>query len=480
MTAVGREPRRVDVESIKPLETLPIFMNLNGRAAVFCGAGPGALWKCELLAAAGADLRIFCPVPDADMVGLADRLKGVGLFRRTPTASDFEGAAIAVIDSDDLALVEEVRAMARKAGALVNVVDKPSYCDFSFGSIVNRSPLVVGIATGGAAPVFGQAVRARIEAVLPERFGAWAVLAKSLRPKIAALAMPFRRRRAFWEYFVDAALRGDDPPAEAGAVDTLFSDAVGRSDKPPGKVILVGSGPGDPDLLTIRAVRALQSADVVLFDDLAPPRVLELARREAQKISVGKRGHAPSVGQTAISALLVDLGLQGKTVVRLKGGDPSVFGRANEELAAAQAAGIACEIIPGVTAALAAAAAVGASLSERERARRIQFITAHSADGALPEGMEWRALVDADAATAVYMGVKTLPALVDRLLAEGLDPATPAVIVESASLPHERRFAGAIAKMPALMRAARPTGPCILLYGRTLDRATMRLAAPAR
>ena len=130
-------------------------MNLNGRAAVFCGAGPGALWKCELLAAAGADLRIFCPVPDADMVGLADRLKGVGLFRRTPTASDFEGAAIAVIDSDDLALVEEVRAMARKAGALVNVVDKPSYCDFSFGSIVNRSPLVVGIATGGAAPATG-------------------------------------------------------------------------------------------------------------------------------------------------------------------------------------------------------------------------------------------------------------------------------------------------------------------------------------
>ena len=466
--------------AIKPLETLPIFLILKGRAALFCGAGPGAAWKCELLAAAGADLRIFSPDPNEEISALSAGAGLVTLFRRAPTPNDFTDVAIAVIDSDDVEFVEAFRAMAHGAGALVNVVDKPTYCDFSFGSIVNRSPLVVGIATGGAAPVFGQAVRARIEAILPERFGAWAVLAKALRPRVSAMAMPFRKRRAFWEHFVAAALRGEEVPTTPPQVEKLLSAGVDGTKTATGKVILVGAGPGDPDLLTIRAVRALQSADVVLFDDLAPPGVLELARREAQKISVGKRGHSPSVGQTAISALLVELGSQGKIVVRLKGGDPSVFGRANEELAAAQAAGIACEIVPGVTAALAAAAAIGASLSERERARRIQFITAHSADGALPEGMEWRALVDSDAATAVYMGVKTLPALVGRLLAEGLDPKTPAVIVENASLPEERQLAGAIAEMPALVGAAKPTGPCILLYGRTLDRATIRNAGAAR
>jgi uroporphyrin-III C-methyltransferase/precorrin-2 dehydrogenase/sirohydrochlorin ferrochelatase len=237
-------------------------------------------------------------------------------------------------------------------------------------------------------------------------------------------------------------------------------------------VVLVGGGPGDAELLTMRAVRALQSADVILFDDLVAPAVLDLARREAQRINVGKRGHGPSVGQADISALLVTLGQAGKKVVRLKGGDPGVFGRTNEEIAAARAAGIECAIIPGITAALAAAASLGLSLSERDRARRIQFITAHAADGSLPAGLDWPALVDPGATTAVYMGVKTLPALAKRLLAEGLDPRTPAVMVENVSLPEERRFVAPLLEMPALVAKAAPTGPCLLLYGRTLDRVT--------
>jgi uroporphyrin-III C-methyltransferase/precorrin-2 dehydrogenase/sirohydrochlorin ferrochelatase len=209
----------------------------------------------------------------------------------------------------------------------------------------------------------------------------------------------------------------------------------------------------------------------VLFDDLVSPAVLDLARREAQRINVGKRGHGPSVGQADISALLVTLGLEGKKVVRLKGGDPAVFGRTNEEIAAARAAGIPCTIVPGITAALAAAASLGLSLSERDRARRIQFITAHAADGSLPQRLDWAALVDPEATTAVYMGVKTLPALTRRLLDEGLDPLTPAVMIENASLPEERRFVAALAVMPALIAAQALQGPCMLLYGRTLDRA---------
>ena len=361
------------------------------------------------------------------------------------------------------------------AGAPVNVIDRPAFCDFSFGAIVNRSPLVIGISTDGAAPVFGQALRARIEALIPGNFAAWAKAAKDWRPRFAALGGGFRQRRAFWERFATLALASAGRPPAPSDLDGLLAAAAAERSLPNrGEVVLVGGGPGDAELLTLKAVRALQSADVVLFDDLVSPAVLELARREAQRINVGKRGHGPSVGQADISALLVTLGLAGKKVVRLKGGDPAVFGRTNEEIAAARAAGIACTIVPGITASLAAAASLGLSLSERDRARRIQFITAHAADGSLPQRLDWAALVDPEATTAVYMGVKTLPALARRLLEEGLDPSTPAVMVENASLPAERRFVAAIAAMPALIAAEAPEGPCMLLYGRTLDRATPR------
>ena len=466
-----RRPASRAPAGIDAIDTLPVFLRMTGRKAIVYGDGPGAAWKGELLEASGADVAMYASEPSRELRELLERNTKLRFERRPPDAEDFAGVFVAVVDRDDVSEIERMRALAHQAGALLNVVDKPNYCDFSFGSIINRSPLVVGVSTDGAAPVFAQAVRARIEAVLPGNFRDWAKLAAHVRSAVADRQLSFRQRRSFWEFFVNRALSGQQTPHRNDDISELLDQGLRASIQARGRIILVGAGPGDPDLLTFKAVRALQSADVVLFDDLAPVRVLELARREAQRISVGKRGHSPSVGQSDISSLLVKLGLEGKTVVRLKGGDPGVFGRANEELSAARAAGIDCEIVPGVTAALAAAAAVGASLSERERARRIQFITAHAADGALPKSMEWRALVDRDATTAVYMGVKTLPALVARLLQEGIDPATPAVVVENASLPTERRFAAAISEMPSVVAAAAPTGPCLLLYGQTLDHA---------
>ncbi len=467
----GRKPSLQKPAAIEAIDVLPAFFRMRGRKALVYGDGPGAAWKAELLEASGAALTIYAPAPSQELNDFLLRRQAVRLERRPPSAEDLAGVFLAVVDSEIAQEIERVRALARQAGVLLNVVDKPDYCDFSFGSIVNRSPLVIGVSTDGAAPVLGQAVRSRIEAILPGNIGDWTGLAERLRTSIADRRLSFRQRRSFWEYFVGRATSGAKIPRDDVEVSALLDQGLRTSAEARGRIILVGAGPGDPDLLTFKAVRALQSADVVLFDDLAPARVLELARREAQRVSVGKRGHSPSVGQSDISSLLVKLGLEGKTVVRLKGGDPSVFGRANEELNAARAAGIPCEIVPGVTAALAAAAAVGASLSERERARRIQFITAHAADGALPKSMEWRALVDRDATTAVYMGVKTLPALVARLLQEGIDPATPAVVVENASLPNERHFAATISGMPSVVAAAAPSGPCLLLYGQTLDHA---------
>ena len=212
-------------------------------------------------------------------------------------------------------------------------------------------------------------------------------------------------------------------------------------------------------------LRALQSADVVLYDDLVSPRVVEMARREAQRINVGKRGYKPSCTQEDISALIVSLALEGKRVARLKGGDPMIFGRANEEIAALRKAGIPVEVVPGVTSASAAAAGLLASLTERDLARRVQFITAHGRDGHLPKDLDWRALADPRATTAVYMGVKTLAELAERLIAEGLPPETPAAMVERASWPDERVLRSTIAQLGAVIAREKPKGPCLILIG---------------
>ncbi|MCX7900268.1 MAG: uroporphyrinogen-III C-methyltransferase, partial [Methylocystis sp.] len=243
---------------------------------------------------------------------------------------------------------------------------------------------------------------------------------------------------------------------------------VGAEAPDRGRVPLVGAGPGAPELITLKGMRALAGADVVLFDDLVPASILDLARREATRINVGKRGYAPSVRQEEISALLVKLAREGKNVVRLKGGDPLIFGRANEEIAALRDAGFTVDIVPGVTAAFAAAAALGSSLTSRETARRVQFITAHTKDGEFPEDFDWGALADPRATTCVYMGNRTLPALCARLLKEGLPADTPAFVVERASTPQERVISGVVGDLPQKVEGEALAGPVLVLIGTAL------------
>jgi uroporphyrin-III C-methyltransferase/precorrin-2 dehydrogenase/sirohydrochlorin ferrochelatase len=470
-----REPTEsVDVEkssaldAIRPLATLPLFFKLEGREVALAGGGDGAAWKAELLASAGARVNVFAETASDRLREIARRRDRVRISPRPWRVEDLRGVALAILDTRDDAEAEAFRAAARALGVPVNVVDRPEFCDFSFGVIVNRSPLVAAISTDGAAPVFAQAIRARIETLLPPSFASWARAAREWRERVAELGLDFRQRRSFWERFADRAMASAGLGPSAADFEAL-AEARAASEAPAkGHVFLVGAGPGDPDLLTLKAVRALQSADVVMYDRLAPPGVVELARREARRIDVGKPGRGPGIAQAEITKMAIDLAREGKTVVRLKGGDPGVFGRANEEIQAARAAGIACTIIPGVTTAFAAAAELGVSLSDRDLARRIQFVTAHSADGAMPAGLEWRALVDPDATTAVYMGVATLRAWVARLIAEGLDPDTPAALAESVSLASARRRLAPIARLPDIAAADPPEGPCLLLYGRAL------------
>ena len=450
---------------MRDLACLPVFFSLGGKKVILAGGSNAILWKAELCQAAGASLEIFSFNPCPGLVALASRCPNLTLVARRVEPEDFRGAALAIAEAESAADAAGLQAAARAAGVAINIIDTPGFSDFQFGAIVDRSPLVIGISTSGGAPKLAQALRGRLEALLPREIKLWADEAKIWREKLKARDTPLKTRLRFWELFSGRALAARRAPQDEDLAALLDEAGARTAAATSGSVALVGAGPGDPELLTLKALRALQSADVILYDDLVSPAIVEMARREAEKILVGKRGYRPSCRQDHIVSQLVALASQGKRVVRLKGGDPMIFGRANEEIAALRAAGIPVEVVPGVTAALGAAAMLQVSLTEREKARRVQFITAHAHDGQLPGDFDWRALSDPRASTVVYMGVKTLEPLAQQLLANGMDPSTPAVLVERATCPDERRISGTIGTLGAKVTAAEPSGPCVILIG---------------
>ncbi|HEX8625634.1 MAG TPA: siroheme synthase CysG [Allosphingosinicella sp.] len=453
LQAPQREPEATPAR-IAPLANLPLFHRLTGRKAVVAGSSEGALWKAELLAAAGADVLVLAGEDSAKF----EAIPALTVLPRGWTPADLEGAALAVGDPGSREEAMSFVAAARAAGVPVNVIDQTDLCDVQFGTIVNRSPVVLAISTGGAAPMLGQSIRARVEAVLPLGLSAWAKAAQALRPRLKARVKSFGDRRAFWERFVERAWAGGAPDGD----ELQFEPRPRRE----GRVTLVGAGPGDPELLTLKAVRALQSATTILYDDLVGPEILELARREAKRVAVGKTGRGPSCRQSDINARMVDLARAGEHVVRLKGGDPLVFGRATEEIDACRAAGIDVTIIPGISAAQGAAAALGFSLTERREARRIQFVTGHGADGRLPRDLDWRAIADPAATTIVYMPRATLGQLARAAIAAGLSPDTPAVAIASATLPTQAQVAGTIATIRDLASALPAGAPVTVILGR--------------
>lgn len=455
---------------MQPLETLPVFYALGDRRVVVIGDSEAAAWKVDLAAATGAQVDVYAPQPCEKLIEIARGRANVTVHERRAAAEDFAGATLALGATFDDAEAHAARAAADAAGVPLNLADRPAMSDFIMGAIVNRSPLVIGVSTGGASPVFAQAVRGLIETLAPATFQAWAKAAQAWRPLVRDSGLDFLARRDFWRRFTRLAFRDiERAPQDADRVALLGEARAAAESTARGRVTLVGAGPGDPELLTLKGMRALAGADVVLFDDLVPASILDFARREATRINVGKRGYAPSVRQEEITKLLVDLARAGKNVVRLKGGDPMIFGRANEEIAALRAVGFSIEVVPGVTAACAGAAALGASLTNRETARRVQFITAHSKDGDFPEDFDWGALADRRATTAVYMGNRTLPALSRRLLQEGMAPDTPACLVERASTPQQRVIKGTIADLPQKAAGETLAGPVMVLIGWALD-----------
>jgi uroporphyrin-III C-methyltransferase / precorrin-2 dehydrogenase / sirohydrochlorin ferrochelatase len=470
---------RIPVESRPPrmerLARLPVFFALTGKRVVLAGGSAAAAWKAELLSAAGAEVDVFAYEVSDKVLALASDPPGgaIVLHLRAWQRDDFPGAVLAVgaLGNDDEAA--HFAAAARSAGVPVNVIDKLKFCDFAFGSIVNRSPLVIGISTNGAAPVFAQAIRAKLEALIPFGFARWAEAARRWRDGVkSSSGLPFASRRKFWQIFTATALTEPDREPVQADYDRIIAETRDEGERSGlGSVTLVGAGPGDPELLTLRAVRALQSADIILIDDLVAPAILDFARREAKKMMVGKTGFGPSCRQDEINALMVSLAKAGRRVVRLKGGDPMIFGRAGEEIAACRKAGIAVEVVPGISAAQGAASRLGVSLTHRKLARRIQYVTAHGADGRLPSDIDWTSLADPVTTTVVYMPKRALAELAATAQARGLPADTPAIAVIAATRPDQEVIAATISDIALRLDAATPEGPVLVMIGRALAQA---------
>ncbi|MDQ2081711.1 siroheme synthase CysG [Xanthobacteraceae bacterium Astr-EGSB] len=477
-----RSPSEIRRPRMALLAQLPVFLTLDGKRAVVAGDATHIAWKVELLSAAGAAVSVFAEDVKEQLQAISADPPGgpVTLHARCWQSADFAAASIAVGAFVDVVEAERFATSARRAGVPVNIIDKPQFCDFTFGAIVNRSPLVIGISTDGAAPMFGMAIRTKLEAVIPAGFALWAKAAQNWRRLLKASRLNLAGRRHFWRNFVGHALAHPDETPERSQFDTIL--AATRKERPSeskGAVVLVGAGPGNPELLTLRGLRALQCADVILVDDLVTPEILEFARREAEKILVGKTGHRPSCKQDDVTDLMISLAKSGRQVVRLKSGDPMIFGRASEEIAACRAAGIPVEVVPGITSAQGAASSLGLSLTQRRRARRLQFVTGHGDNGRLPDDINWHAVADPSATTVIYMPVRTLEEFCTAAVRHGLDRHTPAAAISHATRSDECIVTGTVGDLPARLAANPLPAPVIVLIGRALEEAEAFSASEA-
>jgi uroporphyrin-III C-methyltransferase/precorrin-2 dehydrogenase/sirohydrochlorin ferrochelatase len=449
---------------------LPVFLDLQTGPVLLVGAGDLARAKLRLLAAAGARIRWFATDGHHDVSGLAaaDAAR-IELADGDPLAADLRGViAILCAGAGDIGIAMSARAKA--VGLPVNVMDDLAHSTFIFPAIVDRGDVVVAVGTGGTSPVVARRVRERIEAVLPARIGDLAGFIGRWRKTIHGRIPEFALRRRFWERVVDGPIgalvlagRGDE--AEAALKDIGDASAfagASMSGQAEGRVTLVGAGPGDPDLLTIKALRALQDADIVFYDELVSPEILDRARRDASRVPVGRRVGKPGIGQGAINRLLIEAARSGQRAVRLKGGDPFVFGRGGEEVEALRKAGVAYSVVPGITAGLGAAAQFEVPLTFRHEALRITFLTAHKAKDA--DAVDWSVLTDEKMTVVVYMGMTAAQSVCAGLLAAGRSPQTPVGVFARVTRPDAQAAVGTLNELPSLVEKI-DGGPAVLIIG---------------
>ncbi|TIS98890.1 siroheme synthase CysG [Mesorhizobium sp.] len=448
------------------LNAFPVFMRVEGEAVAIIGGGEEALAKARLIGQSSAALRIIADAAEAELLAFI-AANGAIHIAAAYDAAHLEGAVMVFAASGNEALDRRVAEDARRLGIPVNAVDRPELCDFFTPALVNRAPVAIAIGTEGAGPVLAQMLRSRIDRMLSPSLGPLASLAASLRGTAERLLPKGNARRRFWS----AMEAGQLSQAHDTAVDLLLSNAPAS-----GHVALVGAGPGAEDLLTLRAHRLLMEADVIVHDALVPEAIVAMGRRDAERLPVGKRKGCHTKSQAEINALLIELGRDGKRVVRLKSGDPLVFGRAGEEMAALRDAGIAYEVVPGVTAAFAAAADFELPLTLRGVSSSMVFTTGHDLKGnSLPD---WAKLAISGATVAVYMGRSVAAEVAGRLIEAGLSPDTAVAVVENASLANRRRFHGTLADLPSLEVRADLTGPVMTIIGDAVAGANFERSEP--
>jgi uroporphyrin-III C-methyltransferase/precorrin-2 dehydrogenase/sirohydrochlorin ferrochelatase len=464
---------------------LPLFLDVSAGTVALIGAGPAALNKLRLLRAAGADVRWYSQDVDvAEEMLLASTPPGrLELSLSDPLQANFREFRM-VVAATGTPLDDAVAALARAGNVPVNVVDRPELSSFIFPAVVDRGEVVVAIGTGGASPVLARRLRERIEAMLPARIGELATLLRRYRGRLADARHGAHLVRRFWEQAVDgrigaAVVAGRGREAEAALIRDIANigkETSSKQSRPTGTVHLVGAGPGDPDLLTLRALHALQGADVVFYDELVTPGILDRARRDAERVFVGKRRGAPGLGQDEINRRLCDAARDGHNVVRLKGGDPFVFGRGGEEVDYLRRHDVPVIVVPGITAALGCAAEAGLPLTLRNAAARLCLVTAQRADQALET--DWSGLADPHTTVVVYMGLAAASAVRDGLIAAGRDPRTPVAVLARGTRPDAASVTGSLQALETLA-AQVGEGPALIVVGEVVAHSDPWLAARA-
>jgi uroporphyrin-III C-methyltransferase/precorrin-2 dehydrogenase/sirohydrochlorin ferrochelatase len=449
------------------MNALPIFLNLKNRRCVVIGGGDVAARKISMLLKAQAAVEVVAPELCEELAKLAGTTISYINARFAP--DQLEGAAIVIAATNDEAVNRAVSEAAKQRSIPVNVVDAPALCTFTMPSIVDRSPIVIAISSGGVAPVLARIIRARIETMIPASYGRLAALAAEFRQKVKGRFATMQERRIFWEEIfqgpiAEQVLSGQEIAAHTSMNDLLNSEVV---EMPRGEVYLVGGGPGDPDLLTFRALRLMQQADVCVYDKLVSKEVMGLVRRDAELIYVGKERDQHTLPQEQINELLARLAKEGKRVLRLKGGDPFIFGRGGEEIETLMENGVPFQVVPGITAACGVSSYAGIPLTHRDYAHSCVFTTGHLHDGTVD--LDWSALVRPKQTVVIYMGLVGLAEICRQLVAHGLVQTTPAAVVQQGTTSRQRVIVGTLQTLAEKVVAAEMKPPCLTIVGEVVN-----------
>ena len=449
------------------MDHLPIFLDIRGKTVVVTGGGALAARRVDRALSAGAKVKLFAEDLSEEFRPL-EANEALTIFARAPEAADLEGAILAYGAEENFERDKRLRDLAKAAGVLANVADTMELCDFITPAILDRTPVVAAISSSGASPILARIIKAELESAIPASFGELSAFLGRFRAEVAERIGDGVRRRRFWEEISESivgerAMAGDIAGAEAALREKLAALDDAGGGRAIGEVYLVGTGPGDPDLLTFRALRLMQRADVVLYDRLIGPRILDLVRRDAKRIYVGKQAEDHTLPQEEISQMLVRLAKEGQRVLRLKGGDPFIFGRGGEEIEAIALHGIPFQVVPGITAAAGCAAYAGIPLTHRDHAQTCVFVTGHGKDGKVE--LNWTALIQPHQTVAIYMGLATIGRVMAQFIAHGASPELPVAVIDNGTRKRQRVVTGTLADIAEKTAAAGLKGPSIIIIG---------------